>query len=100
MAIIEKIGTLYMNGVKVKFTGDTRTSYIQNSPLEIRSKDSDEDYAIEFLRISNGTKQYLVSTNVLFINISYDDLSKQGYLNQIMTIDGQKYRVRLMNGGI
>lgn len=100
MAIIEKIGTLYMNGVKVKFTGDVRTSYIQNSPLEIRSKDSDEDYAIEFLRMSNGVKQYLVSTNVVLTNISYDDLSKQGFVSgQVISIDGQKYKIRLMSAG-
>lgn len=100
MAILEKIGTLYMNGVKVKFTGDTRTQYILNSPLEIRNKDTDSDYIMEFLRVSNGVKQYLISTNVLLTNISYDDLSRQALVSgQILTIDGQKYKVRLMSGG-
>lgn len=100
MAITEKIGTLYMNGVKVKFTGDTRTQYILNAPLEIRNKDTDSDYTIEFLRFSNGVKQYLVSTNVLLTNISYDDLSKQGLVSgQVISIDGQKYKIRLMSAG-
>lgn len=100
MAELLKIGSLYMNGQKVKFTSNTRTQYILNAPLEIRNKDNDSDYVIEFLKISNGVKQYLVSTNVLLTNISYDDLNKQGLISgQVISIDGQKYKIRLMTAG-
>lgn len=97
---IIKLGSLYMNGVKVQFTGTTRTSYIDNSPLEFRTQDADDNYKISWLKVDNGVKQYLIATNGLLNNISYDSLSRQGLVNgQIITLESVRYKLRLPTGG-
>lgn len=94
------LGSLYMGGIPTKFTGNTRISYIANSPLEFRTKDLNIENQITWLKVNNGVKQYLIATNGLLNNISYDDLSKQGLVNgQIITLEGIKYKLRLPTGG-
>ena len=93
-----KLGTLFMNGVQVKFNQSTPTQFINGATLELKTSSSDLNYQIEWVSFTDGSKNILISDRNVLSNISYNDLSIQGLIsgNTIVTLQNIKYKVLLM----
>lgn len=96
-----KLGTLYMDNVKVDMSTSVINQYQSNAILEIKESDINSNYQLEWVQINDGAKQYLISTKNLLTNISYYDLSKQGLIDGVLiTLNNTKYILRVPSGGI
>ena len=55
---------------------------------------------LQWIRLSAQGRTLLISDRVLLMRISWDDLHEAGYVDgRPVTIDGQRYRCRLLTGG-
>lgn len=64
-----------------------------NTPSEDANK-------LQWVKIKDGDKTLLICDRVILVNVSWDDLNGQGYVTgKTVTIDGAKYKCRLLTGG-
>ncbi len=55
---------------------------------------------LQWAKIVDGDKTLLVCDRVILVSVSWDDLNGQGYITgKEITIDGARYKCRLMTGG-
>ena len=55
---------------------------------------------LQWVKIKDGDKTLLICDRVILVNVSWDDLNGQGYVTgKTITIDGTKYKCRLLTGG-
>ena len=61
---------------------------------------SDDANKLQWVKIKDGDKTLLICDRVILVNVSWDDLNGQGYVTgKTITIDGTKYKCRLLTGG-
>lgn len=61
---------------------------------------SDDANKLQWVKIKDGDKTLLICDRVILVNVSWDDLNGQGYVTgKTVTIDGAKYKCRLLTGG-
>ena len=61
---------------------------------------SDDANKLQWVKIKDGGKTLLICDRVILVNVSWDDLNGQGYVTgKTVTIDGAKYKCRLLTGG-
>ena len=61
---------------------------------------SDDANKLQWVKIKDGDKTPLICDRVILVNVSWDDLNGQGYVTgKTVTIDGAKYKCRLLTGG-
>ena len=61
---------------------------------------SAEANKLQWVKIKDGDKTLLICDRVILVNVSWDDLNGQGYVTgKTVTIDGAKYKCRLLTGG-
>ena len=61
---------------------------------------SAEANKLQWVKIKDGDKTLLICDRVILVNVSWDDLNAQGYdTGKTVTIDGAKYKCRLLTGG-
>lgn len=113
---IHKLGTLYVNNVKRPFptkpwrtdstpTGAPSAGNILNydsvnGNIEIRNTDSDDAHKLRWVEVNDGAKKLLIADRCLLARVTWDELNAQGLVNgKEITIDGQKYKIRLLSGG-
>ena len=55
---------------------------------------------LQWVKIKDGDKTLLICDRVILVSVSWDDLNGQGYVaGKTITIDGTKYKCRLLTGG-
>lgn len=55
---------------------------------------------LQWVKIKDGDKTLLICDRNILVNVSWDDLNGQGYVTgKTVTIDGAKYKCRLLTGG-
>ena len=55
---------------------------------------------LQWVKIKDGDKTLLICDRVILVSVSWDDLNGQGYVTgRTITIDGAKYKCRLLTGG-
>ena len=55
---------------------------------------------LQWVKIKDGDKTLLICDRVILVNVSWDDLNTQGYITgKTVTIDGAKYKCRVLTGG-
>ena len=55
---------------------------------------------LQWVKIKDGDKTLLICDRVILASVSWDDLNGQGYVTgKTITIDGTKYKCRLLTGG-
>ena len=55
---------------------------------------------LQWHKIKDGDKILLICDRVILVSVSWDDLNAQGYVTgKTVTIDGAKYKCRLLTGG-
>ena len=55
---------------------------------------------LQWHKIKDGEKTLFICDRVILVSVSWDDLNGQGYVTgKIITIDGAKYKCRLLTGG-
>ena len=55
---------------------------------------------LQWHKIKDGSKLLLICDRVILVSVSWDDLNAQGYVTgKTVTIDGAKYKCRLLTGG-
>ena len=55
---------------------------------------------LQWHKIKDGDKTLLICDRVILVSVSWDDLDAQGYVvGKTVTIDGAKYKCRLLTGG-
>lgn len=55
---------------------------------------------LQWVKIKDGNKTLLICDRVILVNVSWDDLNAQGYITgKTVTIDGAKYKCRVLTGG-
>lgn len=55
---------------------------------------------LQWVKIKDGDKTLLICDCVILVSVSWDDLNGQGYVTgKTITIDGTKYKCRLLTGG-
>ena len=55
---------------------------------------------LQWVKIKDGDKTLLICDRVILVSVSWDDLNEQGYVTgKTITIDGTKYKCRLLTGG-
>lgn len=61
---------------------------------------SNSSNKLQWVKIRDGNKMLYICDRNLFYGISWDELNKRGLVNgKEVTIDGKKYKVRLLTGG-
>lgn len=111
-----KLGTFYKAGVKQAVptrpwrsgTAPEGTPGPGNIPvfsagqtLEIRDTDPDDAYILRWREVNVGNKRLLICDRNILEQVSWDDLNAQGLIfGKEITIDGQKYKLRVLTGGV
>ena len=55
---------------------------------------------LQWHKIKDGNKTLLICDRVILVSVSWNDLNQQGYVTgKTVTIDGAKYKCRLLTGG-
>ncbi len=55
---------------------------------------------LQWVKIKDGDKTLLICDRVILVSVSWDDLNSQGYITgKTVTIDGAKYKCRVLTGG-
>lgn len=55
---------------------------------------------LQWVKIKDGDKTLLICDRVILVSVSWDDLNGQGYITgKTVTIDGAKYKCRVLTGG-
>lgn len=55
---------------------------------------------LQWVKIKDGDKTLLICDRVILVNVSWDDLKAQGFITgKTVTIDGAKYKCRVLTGG-
>ena len=55
---------------------------------------------LQWVKIKDGDRTLLICDRVILVSVSWDDLNGQGYVTgKTITIDGTKYKCRLLTGG-
>ena len=55
---------------------------------------------LQWVKIKDGDKTLFICDRVILVSVSWDDLNGQGYVTgKTITIDGTKYKCRLLTGG-
>lgn len=81
------------NGNIPQFDGTMSHYKIGDTPAAAASK-------IKWHKIQDGSKTLLICDRVLLVTVSWDDLNSGGYVSgTTITIDGAKYKCRLLTGG-
>ena len=112
---LKKIGTFYLGGTKqARPTRPWRTdttppgassagniaTFSSGQNIEIRNTEADDSYKLQWIEVVENDKKYLVADRNLLVNVSWDDLNSQDLINgKEITIDGQKYLLRVLTGG-
>lgn len=113
---IHKLGTLYVNNVKRPFptkpwssdsipsgapsVGNILNYDSVNNNIEIRDTYADDAYKLRWIEVNDGNKKLLISDRVLLTRVTWDELNTQELISgKEITIDGQKYKIRLLSGG-
>lgn len=61
---------------------------------------SAEANQLQWVKIQDGNKTLLICDRVILVSVSWDDLNSQGFVTgKTITIDGAKYKCRLLTGG-
>ena len=61
---------------------------------------ADEAKRLQWVKIKDGDKTLLICDRVILVSVSWDDLNGQGYVSgKTITIDGARYKCRLLTGG-
>ena len=61
---------------------------------------SDDAKKLQWVKIKDGDKTLLICDRVILVNCSWNDLNSQGYITgKEVTIDGAKYKCRVLTGG-
>ena len=112
---IHKLGTLYVSGSKIKrpkypwVNGSSSNGapsagdifeYSGSGNIEIRNTDNDDAYKLQWIEVNDKGKKLLICDRNIMTTVSWDSLNTQGFVNgKEITIDGQKYKIRLLSGG-
>lgn len=111
-----KLGTLYLGGVKqarprrpwrsdtapegTSGTGDI-PSYVEGQAIALRNTDTDDNYKIQWREVTIDGKKLLICDRVLLLDVSWNDLHGLGLIfGKEVTIDNQKFKLRVLTGGI
>lgn len=55
---------------------------------------------LQWIKIVDGSKTLLICDRVILVSVSWGDLNAQGYImGKTVTIDGARYKCRLISGG-
>ena len=55
---------------------------------------------LQWHKIKDGSKTLLICDRVILVSVSWNDLNEQGYITgKTVTIDGAKYKCRILTGG-
>ena len=55
---------------------------------------------LQWVKIKDGDKTLLICDRVILVNVSWDDLNGMGFIfGQTVTIDGARYKCRVLTGG-
>jgi len=55
---------------------------------------------LQWHKIKDGSKTLLICDRVILVSVSWNDLNEQGYITgKTVTIDGAKYKCRVLTGG-
>ena len=74
-------------------SGDIADYTFGNTPNE-------EPNRLQWHKIRDGNKTLLICDRVILLSVSWNDLNSQGYVSgKTVTIDGEKYKCRLLTGG-
>ena len=74
-------------------SGSMANYTIGNTPSAAANK-------LQWHKIKDGSKLLLICDRVILVSVSWDDLNAQGYVTgKTVTIDGAKYKCRLLTGG-
>jgi hypothetical protein len=76
-----------------QMSGSMANYTIGNTPSAAANK-------LQWHKIKDGSKLLLICDRVILVSVSWDDLNAQGYVTgKTVTIDGAKYKCRLLTGG-
>ena len=76
-----------------KMSGSMADYALGNTPSADANK-------LQWHKIKDGDKTLLICDRVILVSVSWDDLNGQGYVTgKIVTIDGAKYKCRILTGG-
>ena len=76
-----------------QMSGSMANYILGNTPSAAANK-------LQWHKIKDGDKILLICDRVILVFVSWDDLNEQGYVaGKIVTIDGAKYKCRLLMGG-
>lgn len=74
-------------------------SFSAGQTIEIRDTPADDANKLQWIEVNDNGKTYLVSDRVLLASVSWDDLNAQQLITgKQITIDGQKYLLRVLKG--
>lgn len=112
---VVKLGTLYMGNTKVArptkpwrtdsepYAGATlgnTQAFTVGATLEIRNTEANDADKMQWVRVIENGKEYLVCDRNMLASITWGDLNAQNLLfGKEVTIDGNKYRLRVLTGG-
>lgn len=99
------LGTLYTGGIKrLMPTNPTDvgniTPFVAGQAIEIRHTDADNTYKLRWREVSTDAGKILIADRNILHSVSWNELNTQGMVTgKEITIDGQKYKLRLLTGG-
>lgn len=112
---IKKLGGFYLNNVlQTRPTypwrnGSTPSggpaagnipTYTAGHNIEIKDTPSADANKIQWVEVNDNGKKYYVADRNLLVSVSWDDLNSQNLITgKTITIDGQKYLLRVLTGG-
>lgn len=112
---IKKLGGFYLNNVlqarpTYPWRNDTTPSgapatgnipnYTSGYSIEIKDTPAADANKIHWVEVNDNGKKYYVADRNLLVKVSWDDLNSQSLITgKTITIDGQKYLLRVLTGG-
>ena len=110
---LKKLGGFYLNGAvqalptrpwygtpKGASASGNVPSFSAGKTIEIRDTPSADGNKIQWIEVNYGGKKYLVADRTLLVNVSWNDLNSQDLITgKQITVDGQKYLLRVLKGG-
>lgn len=99
-----KLGTLYINNIKqLNPTNPIKGGNIPNyssGNIEIRDSDNDDNYKINWIKVTIGKNNLLIADRNILVGISWDTLNAQGLITgKDVIINGHNYKLRVLTGG-
>lgn len=80
--------------------GDAPAMYGTMADYTLGNTPAADANKLQWHKIKDGDKTLLICDRVILVAVSWDDLNEQGYvMGKTITIDGGKYKCRLLTGG-